>query len=62
MIKSSPVMKSLQSAIPIMNLLIHLVLIRFRHDQNQINRRRINPLIAQFARALEFDIVAEGIK
>ena len=62
MIKSSPVMKSLQSANPMMNLLIHLVLIRFRHDQNQINRRRINPLIAQFAPALEFDIVAEGIK
>ena len=55
-------MKSLQSAIPIMNLLIHLVLIRFRHDQNQINRRRITPFIAQFARALEFDIVVEVIK
>ena len=44
-----------------MNLLIHVVLTRFRHDQNQINRRRITPFIAQFARTLEFDIVAEGI-
>ena len=45
-----------------MNLLIQLVLTPFRHDQNQINRRRITPFIAQFARALEFDIVAEGIE
>ena len=55
-------MKSLQSANPMINLLIHVVLIRFRHDQNQIKRRRITPFIAQFARAREFDIVAEGIK
>ena len=45
-----------------MNLLIHLVLTGSRHDQNQINRRRITPFIAQFAQALEFNIVAEGIE
>ena len=55
-------MKSLQSANPMMNLLIHVVLTRFRHDQNQINRRRITPSIARFSRALEFDIVAESIE
>jgi sensor c-di-GMP phosphodiesterase-like protein len=45
-----------------MYLLIHLVRTRFCLDQNQIYQRRITPSIAEFARALEFDIVAEGFE